>query len=165
MPADADDLPDLLKGFGAVPPLVTDIDLSLDDRFLYVSCWGTGEMHQYDVSDPMAPKLAGRWRSAASWRKASTRTGRISAMARRWSRSAATESGLLDQLALFDMGRPVLPGDRGAAMVCADVGENGGLTLNKISGSSSPKATAATRSGWKVATARRTASAIPTSEP
>ena len=27
-----------------VPPLVTDIDLSLDDRFLYVSCWGTGEM-------------------------------------------------------------------------------------------------------------------------
>ncbi|MCG8531147.1 MAG: selenium-binding family protein, partial [Desulfovibrionales bacterium] len=46
-PADADDLPELLKGFGAVPPLVTDIDLSLDDRFLYVACWGTGEMHQY----------------------------------------------------------------------------------------------------------------------
>jgi len=25
------------------PPL-TDIDLSMDDRFLYVACWGTGEM-------------------------------------------------------------------------------------------------------------------------
>jgi len=23
-----------------VPPLVTDIELSLDDKFLYVSCWG-----------------------------------------------------------------------------------------------------------------------------
>ena len=32
-PAKADDLPDLLKGFEAVPPLVTDIDLSMDDRF------------------------------------------------------------------------------------------------------------------------------------
>src|SRR5215204_2037500 len=46
-PAPADDLPPLLKGFGAVPPLVTDIDLSLDDRFLYVACWGTGELRQY----------------------------------------------------------------------------------------------------------------------
>ncbi len=61
-PADADDLPELLKGFGAVPPLVTDIDLSMDDRFLYVSCWGTGEFHQYDVSDPMSPKLTGKVR-------------------------------------------------------------------------------------------------------
>src|SRR5215216_1024692 len=58
-PADANDLPPLLKGFGAVPPLVTDINLSLDDRFLYVSCWGTGEMRQYDVSDPFSPKLTG----------------------------------------------------------------------------------------------------------
>jgi selenium-binding protein 1 len=42
-----------------VPPLVTDIDLSMDDRFLYVACWGTGEMRQYDVTDPRKPKLAG----------------------------------------------------------------------------------------------------------
>jgi len=61
-PADAAKLPDLLKGFGAVPPLVTDIDLSLDDRFLYVACWGTGELRQYDVSDPFALKLAGSLR-------------------------------------------------------------------------------------------------------
>lgn len=58
-PADAADLPPLLQGFGAVPPLVTDINLSLDDRFLYVSCWGTGEIRQYDVSDPFAPRLTG----------------------------------------------------------------------------------------------------------
>jgi selenium-binding protein 1 len=35
---------------------VTDINLSVDDRFLYVSCWGTGEFIQYDVSDPFHPK-------------------------------------------------------------------------------------------------------------
>jgi selenium-binding protein 1 len=59
-PADPDLLPPPLKGFKAVPPLVTDIDLSLDDRFLYVSCWGTGELHQYDVSNPFMPTLTGR---------------------------------------------------------------------------------------------------------
>ena len=42
-----------------MPPLVTDINLSLDDRFLYVSCWGTGELRQYDVSDPFNPELTG----------------------------------------------------------------------------------------------------------
>jgi selenium-binding protein 1 len=61
-PADPDRLPPLLKGFKAVPPLVTDIDLSMDDRFLYVSCWGTGDMLQYDVSDPFDPKLTGKVR-------------------------------------------------------------------------------------------------------
>ena len=58
-PADASQLPPALAPFGAVPPLITDIDLSLDDRFLYVSCWGTGELRQYDVSDPFAPALVG----------------------------------------------------------------------------------------------------------
>jgi methanethiol oxidase len=61
-PADPDLLPPLLKGFKAVPPLVTDIDLSVDDRFLYVSGWGTGDLLQYDVSDPFAPKLVGKVR-------------------------------------------------------------------------------------------------------
>ncbi len=58
-PADPDLLPPLLKGWKAVPPLVTDINLSLDDRFLYVSCWGTGDLRQYDVSDPHHPRLTG----------------------------------------------------------------------------------------------------------
>ena len=58
-PADPDQLPLALKDFAAVPPLVSDIVLSLDDRFLYVSCWGTGEMRQYDVSDPFNPRLTG----------------------------------------------------------------------------------------------------------
>jgi selenium-binding protein 1 len=58
-PAATEQLPPLLQGFGAVPPLVTDIDLSIDDKFLYVACWGTGEMRQYDVTEPRKPKLTG----------------------------------------------------------------------------------------------------------
>jgi methanethiol oxidase len=58
-PADPDLLPPALKPFKAVPPLVTDINLSLDDQMLYVSCWGTGELRQYDVSDPFHPRLTG----------------------------------------------------------------------------------------------------------
>ena len=58
-PADPANLPPLLQGFKAVAPLVTDINLSLDDRFLYVSCWGTGELRQYDVSDPSKPVQTG----------------------------------------------------------------------------------------------------------
>jgi selenium-binding protein 1 len=58
-PAEKDQLPPILQPFGAVPPLVTDINLSLDDRWLYVSCWGTGELKRYDVSDPFSPRETG----------------------------------------------------------------------------------------------------------
>jgi selenium-binding protein 1 len=58
-PAEADELPELLKPFGAVPPLVTDISLSLDDRWLLVSCWGTGELKRFDVSNPRQPRETG----------------------------------------------------------------------------------------------------------
>ena len=61
-PADPEKLPPMLKGFGAVPPLVTDIDLSMDDKFLYIACWGTGDLLQYDVSDPFNPKQTGKVR-------------------------------------------------------------------------------------------------------
>jgi selenium-binding protein 1 len=55
-PAQTEDLPPALQPFGAVPPFITDIDLSVDDQWLYVSTWGTGDLHQYDVSDPFHPR-------------------------------------------------------------------------------------------------------------
>ena len=70
-PVDPELLPPLLKGFGALPPIITDIDLSVDDKFLYVSCWASGELKRYDVSDPAHPrevssvKLGGIVRKAA----------------------------------------------------------------------------------------------------
>ena len=107
--APKEQLPPLLQGFGAVPPLVTDIDLSMDDRFLYVSCWGTGEMRQYDVTDPRKPKLAGSVRIGGIARQTAHPSGK--AICRRstdggdqprWS------PGILDKLALFDMGQSIL---------------------------------------------------------
>lgn len=58
-PAEPAALPPALQPFGAVPPLITDIDLSVDDRWLYVSCWGTGELKQYDVTDLFSPRETG----------------------------------------------------------------------------------------------------------
>lgn len=43
-----------------VPGLVTDVVLSMDDRFLYFSNWLHGDIRQYDVSDPSRPKLTGQ---------------------------------------------------------------------------------------------------------
>jgi selenium-binding protein 1 len=70
-PAAAELLPPILKGFGAVPPLLSDINLSVDDQRLYASCWGTGETRQYDVSDPHNPKLIGSIHLGGIVRKAS----------------------------------------------------------------------------------------------
>jgi methanethiol oxidase len=75
-PAEEADLPAALQPLKAVPPLVTDIGLSLDDKFLYVSCWGTGEFRQYDVSDPFNPRLTGTVRLGGVTRKASPFQGR-----------------------------------------------------------------------------------------
>ena len=83
--------PRILKPFGAVPPLVTDIDLSVDDATLYVSCWGTGELKRFDVRDPRNPK-GDRLGSPRRDRppRPSTRPPARSTAARRWSRPAAT---------------------------------------------------------------------------
>ncbi|MHC4946349.1 MAG: selenium-binding family protein [Planctomycetota bacterium] len=43
-----------------VPGLITDLVLSMDDRFLYFSNWLHGDIRQYDVSDPSNPKLTGQ---------------------------------------------------------------------------------------------------------
>jgi methanethiol oxidase len=43
-----------------VPALITDLVLSMDDRFLYFSNWLHGDVRQYDVSDPANPRLTGQ---------------------------------------------------------------------------------------------------------
>ena len=40
--------------------LITDILLSLDDRFLYFSNWLHGDIRQYDITDRRHPKLVGQ---------------------------------------------------------------------------------------------------------
>ena len=43
-----------------MPGLITDLVLSMDDRFLYFANWLHGDVRQYDVSDPASPKLTGQ---------------------------------------------------------------------------------------------------------
>ncbi len=43
-----------------LPGLITDILISMDDRFLYFSNWLHGDIRQYDITDPAHPRLAGR---------------------------------------------------------------------------------------------------------
>ena len=43
-----------------VPGLISDVIISLDDRFLYFANWLHGDLRQYDISDPLHPKLTGR---------------------------------------------------------------------------------------------------------
>ena len=130
--ADPNDLPELLKGFSAVPPLVTDIDLSLDDKYLYVACWGTGEMHQYNVSDPMNPVLNGKVEIGGIVTKTKHKNGKefgygpqmleVSRDGKRVYWTNSLYSSWDDQF---------YPGERGGAMVMADVAENGDFSLNK----------------------------------
>jgi selenium-binding protein 1 len=40
-----------------VPGLITDLVVSMDDRFLYFSNWLHGDLRQYDISDPTNPRL------------------------------------------------------------------------------------------------------------
>src|SRR5262249_45746834 len=47
-------------GGSPVPALITDLVLSMDDRWLYLSDWLHGDVRQYDVSDPSRPRLAGQ---------------------------------------------------------------------------------------------------------
>ncbi len=42
------------------PALITDLVVSMDDRFLYFTSWLHGEVRQYDISVPAAPRLTGQ---------------------------------------------------------------------------------------------------------
>ncbi len=112
-PADPADLPPLLQGFKAVAPLVTDINLSLDDRFLYVSCWGTGELRQYDVSDPARPdQPLGGGAQMVELSRDGKRVYLTNGLYTAWDRQFYPDG--------FD-----------GWMVKADVGPNGGLELDR----------------------------------
>lgn len=43
-----------------MPGLITDILISMDDRFLYFSNWLHGDIRQYDISDTRNPRLVGQ---------------------------------------------------------------------------------------------------------
>jgi len=47
-------------GLNSMPGVITDILISMDDRYLYFSDWVHGDIRQYDISNPAAPVLKSR---------------------------------------------------------------------------------------------------------
>ncbi|MGI9385235.1 MAG: selenium-binding protein SBP56-related protein, partial [Methyloligellaceae bacterium] len=43
-----------------VPSLITDILVSMDDKYIYFSNWLHGDLRQYDITDPSNPKMTGQ---------------------------------------------------------------------------------------------------------
>lgn len=43
-----------------VPSLITDLLISMDDKYLYLSNWLHGDIRQYDISDPAHPQIKGQ---------------------------------------------------------------------------------------------------------
>ncbi|HEX5621881.1 MAG TPA: selenium-binding protein SBP56-related protein, partial [Solirubrobacteraceae bacterium] len=43
-----------------VPSVISDLVVSMDDRFLYFSNWLHGDLRQYDITDPSHPRLTGQ---------------------------------------------------------------------------------------------------------
>jgi methanethiol oxidase len=132
-PADPAGLPPLLQGFGAVPPLITDLALSVDDQSLYVSCWGTGELKRYDVADPFRPRETG-----------SVRIGGIAGNVAHPARPDQPLSGGPQMVEVSRDGRRVYftnslygawddqfyPGGVGAWMAKLDVADGGGIAFD-----------------------------------
>ena len=131
-PATKDQLPPLLQGFGAVPPLVTDIDLSMDDKFRLRRLLGhrrDAAVRRHRPQEAKACRLDSRRRHRTA-HAASERQDvcRRSADGRDQPRRKA---GLLDQLALFDVGQSILSRRSAGAQVMANASPNGGLELAK----------------------------------
>ena len=163
--ADEADLPPLLKGFKAVPPLVTDINLSLDDRFLYVSCWGTGELRQYDVSDPFNPVFTGSVNTSAA---SCARTAHPSDPERPLNGGPQMVEVSRDGRRVYVTNSLYSPWDaqfypdgiRGW-MAKLDVAPDGGIAFDRGFSSSSRTGSGRTRCGCRAATRRPTPSATP----
>jgi selenium-binding protein 1 len=59
-----------------MPGLITDILISMDDKYLYFSNWLHGDIRQYNISDPSNPKLTGQVWLGGMLGKANTVNGR-----------------------------------------------------------------------------------------
>ena len=87
-------------------------------------------MHQYDVSDPFNPVLAGKVELGGILREANHPNGKEFLYGPQMVEVSRDGKRVYWTNFSFDMGRPILPHHEGGQMVMANVGENGGLTLD-----------------------------------
>ena len=117
-----------------MPGLITDILLSMDDRFLYFSNWLHGDLRQYDISDPSHPVLTGQVWIGGLLGKAPEVNGHRIAGAPQMIQLSLDGKRLYVTTSLFstwdNQFYPEMKG-AGGAMVRVDCdAENGGMTLD-----------------------------------
>ena len=103
-----------------VPGLTTDLLLSLDDRWLYLSNWLHGDVRQYDVRDPRIPKSPANFGWEASWARGARSAARSSRAGHRCSNSVSMANGSTSRVRFTAVGTtsstPKLP--RKARTLC-----------------------------------------------
>ena len=122
-----------------VPGLITDLVLSMDDRWLYFSNWLHGDIRQYDISDPAKPKLTGQvWLGGVLGKAHAKCSGRKLAGGPQMLQLSLDGKRLYVTNSLFSsLGQPVLSrhGQARLATCCRSTAtrDKGGLKLNDSS--------------------------------
>ncbi|MEM6550089.1 MAG: selenium-binding family protein [Pseudomonadota bacterium] len=125
-----------VEGFPVpMPSLITDILISMDDRFLYFSNWLHGDLRQYDISDPSNPTLTGQVWIGGLLGKAPVVNGNKVEGAPQMIQLSLDGKRLYVTTSLFSTwDNQFYPGmkDAGAAMMLIDCDtESGGMTINQ----------------------------------
>src|SRR5258706_10744378 len=105
----------------------------MDDRFLYVACWGPGDLQQYDVSDPFKPKLTGKVRIGGIVSKAThpaAKNGALSGGPQMVEISRDGRRGHFTNSLYGAIDPQVYPDGIEGWMVKLDAGPNGGFGLH-----------------------------------
>ncbi len=117
-----------------VPSLITDVLVSMDDRFLYFSNWLHGDVRQYDISDPSNPKLTGQAWMGGLLGKAPVVNGREIQGAPQMIQLSLDGKRLFVTTSLFSTwDNQFYPGmnEAGSAMIMVDCDtESGGMSIN-----------------------------------
>ncbi len=117
-----------------VPSLITDLLVSMDDKYLYFSNWLHGDVRQYDISDPSNPKLTGQVWIGGLLDKAPEVNGHKIEGAPQMIQLSLDGKRLYVTTSLFSTwDNQFYPGmnEAGSAMLMVDCDtENGGMTIN-----------------------------------
>ena len=99
-----------------VPGLITDLVVSMDDRSLYFSNWLHGDLRRYDISDPANPRETARLQLGGVLGRPSDAGRELNGGPQMLQLSLDGRRLYVTQLAVLDLGQPVLPR---AALVAA----------------------------------------------
>ena len=118
-----------------MPGLITDILVSMDDKYLYFSNWLHGDLRQYDITDPSNPTLTGQVWIGGLLEKAPEVNGREVNGGPQMIQLSLDGKRLYVTTSLFSTwDNQFYPGmkEEGGLMVVVDCDtENGGMTINE----------------------------------